>query len=158
MALLKNRLLNELDDLRDLIKEEVLTNTGKTISVCSDNVLKEISTKKRTLIHLGFAFIVFLLIVIFNSLNNDSLINSLIRVAGYTYGPLLGLFAFGILSKRKVVDSLVPYIAVLSPLISVLLYLYSEQLFGFEFGFEILLINGGLMIIGLWLTSLKYKK
>ncbi|MEN8192132.1 MAG: sodium:solute symporter [Bacteroidota bacterium] len=135
---------------------------GLTTSFCVDLLgmgkgEREISTKQRTLIHLGFSFLVFLVIVIFYSLNNDSLINSFIRVAGYTYGPLLGLFTFGMFTKRKVKDSLVPYIAVLSPIISVLLYFYSEQLFGFKFGFEILLVNGGLTFLGLWLSSLNNK-
>ncbi|MEN8116704.1 MAG: sodium:solute symporter [Bacteroidota bacterium] len=133
---------------------------GLTTSFCIDLMGmgkngKTISTKRRTLIHLGFAMLIFLVIVVFHSMNNDSLINSFIKVAGYTYGPLLGLFAFGMFSKRKAIDAIVPYIAVLSPVISVLLYFFSERMFGFKFGFEILLVNGALTIIGLWISSLK---
>lgn len=132
---------------------------GLTTSFCVDlmNMGKEgneVSTKRRTLVHLGFSFLIFLVVVLFHSLNNDSLINDFIRVAGYTYGPLLGLFAFGMFTKRKVIDSWIPYIALLSPIISVFLFFNSEQLFGFKFGFEILLVNGGLTYLGLWVISL----
>ncbi|MEN8228903.1 MAG: sodium:solute symporter [Bacteroidota bacterium] len=133
---------------------------GLTTSFCVDLLSmgkegKAISERKRTFIHLGFALLIFLVITLFHKLNNDSLINSFIRVAGYTYGPLLGLFTFGMFSKRKVTDALVPYVAVLSPIISLLLYFFSERLFGYRFGFEILLINGSLTVFGLWITSLK---
>ncbi|MEN8202343.1 MAG: sodium:solute symporter [Bacteroidota bacterium] len=133
---------------------------GLTTSFCIDLMEmgkdgKPISKRIRTLVHLGFAILVFLVIVVFHSLNNDSLINSFIRVAGYTYGPLLGLFAFGMFSKRPVKDKFVPVVAVSAPIISVLLYFFSERLFGFKFGFEILLINGSLTVLGLWLISKK---
>ncbi|MEN8156255.1 MAG: sodium:solute symporter [Bacteroidota bacterium] len=133
---------------------------GLTTSFCVDLMEmgrdgKPISKRIRTLVHLGFALLVFLVIVVFHSLNNDSLINSFIRVAGYTYGPLLGLFAFGMFSKRAVRDRFVPVVAVLAPVISVLLYFFSERLFGFKFGFEILLINGSLTVLGLWFISKK---
>ena len=136
---------------------------GLTTSFCIDLMDmgkdgKPVSRKRRTLIHLGFVFLVFLVIVVFHSFNNDSLINTFIRVSGYTYGPILGLFAFGIFSKRQVSDALVPFIAVLSPIISLLLYFYSERLFGYKFGFEILLINGGMMVFGLWVSSWKITK
>ena len=133
---------------------------GLTTSFCIDilDVNKEgksTSVKRRTLVHLGFSLLIFVVIVIFKAINSDSIVNSFIRVAGYTYGPLLGLFAFGMFTKRKIIDKWVPYIAVSSPIISLLLYMYSEQLFGFKFGFEILMINGSLTILGLWLSSLR---
>ena len=136
---------------------------GLTTSFCIDLLDmgkdgKPVSRKRRTLIHLGFVFLVFLVIVVFHFFNNDSLINTFIRVSGYTYGPILGLFAFGIFSKRQVSDAFVPFIAVLSPMISLLLYFYSERLFGYKFGFEILLINGGMMVFGLWASSWKITK
>jgi hypothetical protein len=117
---------------------------------------KAISTKVRTAVHLSFSMLVFFVIVIFYNLNNDSLINSFIRVAGYTYGPLLGLFIYGMFTKKKITDKWTPFIAVLSPIISLALYFNSEVLLnGYKFGFEILLVNGALTILGLWSISKK---
>ncbi|MEN8137717.1 MAG: sodium:solute symporter [Bacteroidota bacterium] len=135
---------------------------GLTTSFCVDVLevgdgKKEASTKRRTLVHLGFSLMVFFVILVFKALNNESIVNSFIRVAGYTYGPLLGLFVFGMFTKKDVNDKWVPYVAVASPIISLLLYLYSEQLFGFKFGFELLLINGGLTVLGLWFSSMSKK-
>lgn len=134
--------------------------TGLTTSFCIDlldmgTTGKPISTKTRTLIHLGFALLVFIVIVIFNALNNDSMINSFLKYVGFTYGPLLGLFAFGMITKKPVKDRLVPLVTILSLLISILLYVKSELWFGYKFGFEILLLNSALTIFGLWLISRK---
>jgi hypothetical protein len=79
-----------------------------------------------------------------------------LNIAGYTYGPLLGLFAFGLFTKLQVRDKLVPIVCVLSPAISYLLSLNSEKLFGgYKIGLEILLINGMITFLGLWLISRK---
>ncbi|MBN1481720.1 sodium:solute symporter [candidate division KSB1 bacterium] len=132
---------------------------GLTTSFCVDFLGytkegKTISTRKRTLVHLCFSLLIFVVITIFHALNNDSLINSFIRVSGYTYGPLLGLFIFGMFTRKNVKDKWVPLIAVLAPTICVLLYFYSEALLnGYKFGFEILLVNGCLTILGLMLIS-----
>jgi hypothetical protein len=81
---------------------------------------------------------------------------ALFKVAGYTYGPLLGLFAFGMFTKYEVNDRAVPILAVTSPLISWAIDTWSEQLlFGYRFGFEILILNGGLMFLGLFLFRKK---
>jgi len=136
---------------------------GLTTSFCIDFLGygkkdNEASTKTRTLVHLGFSLLVFFVIVIFHALNDDSLINSFIRVAGYTYGPLLGLFVFGMFTKKAIKDKWVPVIAILSPIISVLLYFNSETLLnGYKFGFEILLVNGLTTVLGLWAISKKNK-
>ena len=104
----------------------------------------------RKVIHLGFSVVLFLVILIFNSINDDSVINSVFRVAGYTYGPLLGMFAFGIFTNRQVKDQFVLIICLASPILSYLLYLYSTEIFwGYSFGFEILIINGLLTFVGL---------
>ena len=84
------------------------------------------------------------------------MIGVILKVAGYTYGPLLGLFSFGILTKRSVNDRLVPYVCVLAPLICFFLDKYQQSLFGrFEIGLELLVINGALTFIGLLMISKK---
>ena len=84
----------------------------------------------------------------------------LFDIAGYTYGPLLGLFSFGLFIKnRQPNDKAVPFIAILSPIISYLLNIYSEELlFGYKFGFEILIVNGLLTFVGLLIFSRKVEK
>ncbi|MCF6361555.1 MAG: sodium:solute symporter [Cyclobacteriaceae bacterium] len=112
--------------------------------------------KQRTLTHLGFSFILFLVIVVFKAVNDQSVISAVFTMAGYTYGPLLGLFTFGLFTTRKTVDKYVPFIAVISPTLSYLLSTYSEKLLnGYKFGFELLMVNGLIMFIGLWVFSKK---
>jgi len=112
--------------------------------------------RQRSLTHLGFSFILFLVIVVFKAVNDQSVISAVFTVAGYTYGPLLGLFSFGLFTTRKTVDKYVPFIAVLSPIISYLLSSYSEVLLnGYKFGFELLMVNGLITFIGLWIFSKK---
>jgi Na+/proline symporter len=121
---------------------------------------KSIAEKKVTRIrygvHLTVALIFFISILIFNSLNNKAVIDELFTIAGYTYGPLLGLYSFGLFTKRKVNDRITPYIAIISPLICIFLNAFSEELFsGYKFGFEMILVNGFLTYAGLWLFSKK---
>ena len=86
-----------------------------------------------------------LVIIVFNALNSDSAITAVYRIASYTYGPLLGLFTFGILTKKKVHDKLVPAVALLAPAICLILDLNSQTwLSGYKIGFELLLINAAL--------------
>ena len=93
-----------------------------------------------------------LLILLFKLLNDDSVIKTVFKVAGYTYGPLLGLFAFGMLTRLAVRDRWVPLVAVLSPLATYMLDRNSEQLFGgYRFGFELLLVNAAITFMGLLL-------
>ena len=92
--------------------------------------------------------------MIFRTLNDKAVIDKLFTIAGYTYGPLLGLYSFGLFTKRKVRDKLTPFIAMLSPLICFFLSSYSEVLFnGYKFGFELLLVNGLLTFTGLYIFS-----
>ncbi|MFW6224106.1 MAG: sodium:solute symporter, partial [Bacteroidota bacterium] len=112
--------------------------------------------KTRQLIHVGVAFTVMIVIIIFNEINDSSVIEKLFTIAGYTYGPLLGMFTFGIFTRRKAKDPWVPLIAVLSPVFCYFLSKYSEELlFGYKFGFELLLVNGFLVFLGLMITSEK---
>ncbi|MBQ3833102.1 MAG: sodium:solute symporter, partial [Bacteroidales bacterium] len=119
---------------------------------------KKTKIRKRT--HLAFAAIYFIIIIVFKPFHTDSLIKMLFDIAGYTYGPLLGLFSFGLFIKnRQPNDKAVPFIAILSPIISYLLNIYSEELFfGYKFGFEILIVNGLLTFIGLLIFSRKVEK
>ena len=93
-------------------------------------------------------------ILAFEKWSSASTIELFYRLASYTYGPLLGLFAFGILSKRAVCDRVVPVVAVVAPALCGLLDAYSQEWFGgYTFGFEILLLNAGFTIVGLLLFS-----
>ncbi|MBL87736.1 MAG: sodium:solute symporter [Winogradskyella sp.] len=111
--------------------------------------------RKRT--HIGFSIVLVIVIILFDLIFNDvSVIWKLFKAAGYTYGPLLGLFAFGLFTKYKIKDKLVWIIAIIAPVISYVLNLYSKELFnGYEIGFEILIINGILMFIGMLLIKRK---
>ncbi len=112
--------------------------------------------KIRKTVHIGIAFTLFLIILLFSYIAKDSVINGLFRIAGYTYGPLLGMFAFGIFTKHRINDRLVIPVVVAAPLISYLLNYYSISLFnGYRFGFELLLLNGLLTYTGLYLIRLK---
>ncbi|MBI2268737.1 MAG: sodium:solute symporter [Bacteroidetes bacterium] len=108
--------------------------------------------KTRHLVHLAFAMLLLAVVVLFRAINNEAVIGKLFTVAGYTYGPLLGLFAFGLFVKTSVKDKLVPYICVASPIVCYFLSEHSEQLFnGYKFGFELLLLNGLIVFAGLLL-------
>jgi Na+/proline symporter len=111
-------------------------------------------TNIRYIVHISIAVVFFVCILVFRSLNDRAVIDKLFTIAGYTYGPLLGMFSFGLFTKRKVLDKVTPYIAVLSPVICFFLSKYSVELFnGYKFGFELLLLNGLITYVGLWVFS-----
>ena len=113
----------------------------------------------RMLVHVCFAILLLVVIVVFRAINDRAVIDKLFTVAGYTYGPLLGLYAFGLFSKRGVNDRAVPWIALASPVLCYFLSHFSEQiLFGYKFGFELLILNGILTFAGLSVFSTKPKK
>ncbi len=110
----------------------------------------------RYIIHLSFALLLLGVIVVFRAINDRAVIDKLFTVAGYTYGPLLGLYAFGMTTKFSIKDKLVPFVCVLSPIICYFLSEYSVQLFnGYKFGFELLIVNGLLTFLGLCLLIKK---
>ena len=110
--------------------------------------------KVRQRIHLTVAFIFLVFVMIFKWVNDPSMIGVILKVAAYTYGPLLGLFSFGILTKRKVTDNLVPFVCVLAPVICFFLDKFQKDIFGnYQIGLELLIINGLLTFIGLFLIS-----
>lgn len=117
---------------------------------------KEQSEKTRKKVHLGFAALLFLVIVGFEILNDGAVISSVLYIATITYGPLLGLFAFGILSNRKVKDRWTPLVCIIAPLLSYCLGMYFKaNPEGYQIGNELLLINAILTMIGLYLISEK---
>lgn len=134
---------------------------GLTTSFCIDflnfkDKPEAVKRRQKFMVHLGFSFLFLIIILVFKEINKRSVIDAVLNIAGYTYGPLLGLFAFGLFTKLQVRDKLVPIVCVLSPAISYLLSLNSEKLFGgYKIGLEILLINGMITFLGLWLISRK---
>ena len=137
--------------------------TALTTSFCVDflgmdkaeNQNKSNTVRTRHLVHIGFSFLMFLVIIIFNSLNDKSVVTMIFKVASYTYGPLLGLYAFGLFMKSKTVhDKLVPIICVISPLICFLLAKNSAALFGnYVIDNELIIVNGMITFVGLLLIS-----
>ena len=112
--------------------------------------------KIRQIVHISYSIVLILVVVSFKYIINDpSVISSLFKISGFTYGPLLGLYAFGLFTKYKVKDKFVPFVAIASVLASILLDSYSEKLFDFEFGFFILIVNGAFTFIGLLLIKKK---
>lgn len=132
--------------------------TAMTTSFCVDflNLSKNESVeakKTRMSVHIGFSLLLYLVILIFKIINDESVISAVFKAAGYTYGPLLGLFSFGLFTKKSIRDSWVPYICVVSPILTYVINSYSETLlWGYKFGFEILLLNGALTFLGLWIS------
>jgi SSS family transporter len=134
--------------------------TALTTSFCIDFLNLDATTVKskqtRIKVHVAFSFIMFMVIILFKLINEESVVTSVFKAAGYTYGPLLGLFTFGIITKRSVRDRFVPYIAVASPIACYVLNIFSEELlWGYKFGFELLLLNGFLVFMGLFMISRK---
>lgn len=136
--------------------------TALTTSFCIDiidlekkyDANQQIKIRKR--IHIGFSLLFIVIMVGFKYLVDDaSVIERLFVFAGYTYGPLLGLFAFGLFTKWQVRDKIVPIIAILSPILSYIISVNSAKWFGFEFGFFILILNGFLTFLGLILICRK---
>ena len=126
--------------------------TSFTVDILDADVNDEAKTKKlRFRSHLLFSFILLLVILIFRAINNDSIISAFFTVAGYTYGPLLGLYAFGLFTKLQVKDKWVPLVTITAPILCYVLAQNSMCWFGFELGFELLMLNGLLTVIGLLL-------
>ena len=117
------------------------------------------TVKQRYWVHFAFSMLLFVMIIVFKKLNNEAVIKELFTIAGYTYGPLLGMFTFGLLHKHKTRDMWIPIVCVLSPLFTFVLHHYSEILFnGYVFGFELLLVNGFITYLGLWVLSWRRNK
>ncbi|MEN8157910.1 MAG: sodium:solute symporter [Bacteroidota bacterium] len=129
--------------------------TSFTVDILDGQKMEEERlTRTRRWVHLGISVVLGGVIMLFRAINDESVISALYRFAGYTYGPLLGLYAFGLFTRLQVRDRLVPLLAILSPVLSFLLSRFSEQLFnGYKFGFELLIVNGAIMFVALLLTG-----
>ena len=127
--------------------------TALTTSYCVDIRQREGDEKLRRRAHIGIAVVFGLFILMFKTLNSTSVIDAIYIMCSYTYGPLLGLFAFGLFTSRKPCDKLVPYIAVASPLVCFALEKTAMQCWGYKFGYELLMINGLLTFVGLYVSG-----
>jgi Na+/proline symporter len=135
--------------------------TALTTSFCVDFLdfekkEQELGQQKRTrfAVHVGFSLILFIVIVIFNAVNDTAVISKLFEWAGYTYGPILGLFTFGMVTRLQVRDNLVIPVCLVAPVLSYFLNVYSAEILnGFQFGFLIIALNGLLTFLGLLLIS-----
>jgi Na+/proline symporter len=107
----------------------------------------------RYAVHVSFAILLLIVIVIFRAINDRAVIDKLFTIAGYTYGPLLGLYAFGLFTKWNVKDKWVPLIAIISPVLCYLISTYDQMLLnGYNFGFELLILNGIFTALGLFIV------
>ncbi|WP_337385322.1 sodium:solute symporter [Prevotella sp.] len=127
--------------------------TALTTSYCVDIRQREGDEQLRRRAHIGIAVVFGLFILMFKTLNSTSVIDAIYIMCSYTYGPLLGLFAFGLFTSRKPCDKLVPYIAVASPLVCFVLEKTAMQCWGYKFGYELLMINGLLTFVGLYVSG-----
>lgn len=132
--------------------------TALTTSYCVDIRQREGDEQLRRRAHIGIAVVFGLFILLFKTLNSTSVIDAIYILCSYTYGPLLGLFAFGLFTRRKPCDKLVPYIAVASPIVCFALEKTAMQCCGYKFGYELLMINGLLTFMGLYASGIVSRK
>ncbi len=139
--------------------DSALTSLTTTLSIDffdAGNRPEEERVRIKSRAHILFSLLLALIILVFRAVNDQSVVVAVFTVAGYTYGPILGLFLFGLLSRRKVRDRWVPLIALAAPTLSWIISSHSKEwLAGYTFGFEILILNGLLMIAGLAIISRK---
>lgn len=136
--------------------------TALTTSFCVDflnfekgHLSEDQKKKHRLIVHIAFTFVLFVVIYIFNKWNNMAAINGVFKAAGYTYGPLLGLFTYGILTKRASWDKWIPLVVLISPALTFIIDINSADWFGgLKFGHFILAVNGLITFIGLYILSL----
>ena len=132
--------------------------TSLTTSYCVDIRRQPDNELLRKRMHVVMCGIFVLFILLFRAVNSTSLIDAVYILASYTYGPLLGLFTFGLFTKKWHNDRLVPYICIASPLICYALDIATQHIWNYRFGYELLMLNGLLTFVGLWLTAEKKQK
>jgi len=135
--------------------------TALTTSYCVDLLdieKKDAETAKKTRlkVHIVFSILFAVIIFIFKAFNDKSIIDAIYIIASYTYGPLLGMFVFGLFTKRNLRDHYVPYICIASPLLCYAIDYLAEQYGGYSFSYEMLMLNGALTFMGLWALSIHY--
>lgn len=134
--------------------------TALTTSFCIDfmnveNKTESQRSKIKHWVHIGFSVLFYIVILFFNKLNSQEVIAAIFKIASYTYGPLLGLFVFGLYTKRRVNDKLVPIFCILAPVVTYLIVTYIETNTAYRFVSENLIINGGLIFLAMFITSKK---
>lgn len=129
--------------------------TAITTSICVDIMDSPKDEKLRKYTHLGVAILFIIFIILFKQINSTSVIDAIYIICSYTYGPLLGIFGFGIFTKRRANDQVTPYIAILSPIICYAIDWYSSHHLGYKLGYELLMLNGLITFCGLYLFSHK---
>lgn len=134
--------------------------TALTTAFCIDFLRtdpKDVTQKRKRIgVHLAFSLLMCMVIILFRYLNDSSVVNAVLKAVGYTYGPILALFAFGLLTKYRLNTRTIPWICILSPLLAGLFDRFSAQLlWGYRCGFELLLINACICFAGLWLIRIK---
>ena len=132
--------------------------TAMTTSFCVDMCGKPDDERLRKRVHVCMAVVFILCVLLFELVNSQSVLDAIYTLCGYTYGPLLGLFAYALITKRGVNDRAVPAIAVASPVICFAADWLTSHYTSYRFGYELLMLNGLLTSIGLWATSLKAGK
>jgi Na+/proline symporter len=139
--------------------------TALTSSFCIDilgfdrreNFSEKDKNRLRKQVHLGFALLFIILVFVFKAVDSKTIVDLIFLIAGYTYGPLLGLFAFGILTKRHLKKNIVPVVCVIAPILCYLIDYFSESMFGsYKIGYEMLIING--LITFMLLSFFSYRK
>jgi Na+/proline symporter len=139
--------------------------TALTTSFCIDflnfdkkkNQAEKKMVRTRTYVHIGFSIIILLVILLFKAVNDESVVTAIFKVAIFTYGPLIGLFGFSLFAKkRQVIDKATPYIVILAPILCFFIDKYSTVLLnGYVFAEELIIVNGLLTFMGLWIMSKK---
>lgn len=129
--------------------------TALTTTYCVDIKEKADDEALRHRVHAGMSVVFVIFILLFRTFNSTNLIDAIYILVSYTYGPLLGLFAFGLFTKYQVTDRWVPYFAILSPILCYVLDVLAQQLWGYHFGYELLLLNGAFTFAGLYVTRKK---
>ena len=141
--------------------------TALTTSFCVDILdMKAVSQTKeqgqkdvkiRGVVHIGVSVVFVLIILVIEAIGSDSIITAIYKLASYTYGPLLGLYGFGLYSKVNPRDRYVPYIAISAPVLCFIIEMFLKQHYNYQVGYELLLLNGLITGIGLWLISTRKK-
>ena len=132
--------------------------TALTTSWCVDIKERPTDERLRRRTHLSVALLFVVFILAFRAFNSTSVIDAIYILCSYTYGPLLGLFAFGLFTRRRTCDRLVPYVALASPIVCFGIDYLSSNCFGYQFGYELLMLNGLLTFIGLWLIGCRSRR
>lgn len=124
----------------------------------SDATQEHRNVKIRRMVHIAISIVFVSIILIIEAIGSDSIINAIYKLASYTYGPLLGLYFSGLYTRIKPIDKYVPYVAVASPILCFIFEFTAKKFLNYQVGYELLLINGAVTVLGLWLLSLQNRQ